>query len=235
MRRVIVLALVLFGANIIPVSAAMLRMARNGSPAEQIVSEILVTEILARAGHTASVSDIPPIRSHTLIMAGAMDGEIARFDEYFTQFPTLIKIAPSHYHLNISVFAKRGVKFGGRDDLRGHSIAALRATYYHSEYTDDMPNVWLVNSPREMFAMLNEGRVDMVIDTEIDGMVAIKQMQLTDIVPIGVLMKSDVHMALAPTFATLVPDISKAIVELTTSGQFHRMIQQAETELLAGQ
>lgn len=209
-----------------------LKLGMNENAVEQTVASKLLTEIYAKSGLKAEVTPLPATRSTQYSLHGDHDGEVARINGYFAKNPELVKVEPSYYYLTTAVFAKKGsgISVQVKADLKKYKVAIVSGVAHAEAAVADVPDVQKAPNYESLYKMLEAGRVDVVVDTGINGTVLIRKLKL-DLVPAGELVRLDLYSVLTAKNKDLAPKLSATIKSLKDSGELSKMVLKAEQSM----
>ncbi len=214
-----------------PARSGEMQLARAPLAVEQLVETKLLQKIYDRAGLKFSTVDIPPLRANVQILAGEIDGEVGRPQKYFAENPGLMQITPAFYHFAVGLFARTGTGIRGTNEMSAYRIGAIRGMNYPLPGFAKSANVHLLNNPRDMYALLNEERVDLVVDSVFNGQAMIRSLGLHNIVLIAILEDVKIFHALGPKAPDVNQRLRRCITELESSGELETMIANVEAEV----
>ena len=82
-----------------------------------------------------------------------------------------------------------------------------------------------VDKPEQLFRMLDEGRVDLVLYTHADGLLLARNLGLTSVAPLSPALKEvDMYLYLHKKHQALVPKLTQAIRDLKADGSYNRIL-----------
>ena len=206
-------------------------LVRNEKAAEQAIAASLLTEIYSRTGLTVRIDALPGARANSAALAGTTDGEVGRVQAYADANPGLTKVEPAYYFLTSTAFAKAGsgILIASRDDLKKYAVGIVRGIAHAAAATEGVARVQIVGDYDQMFKMLAAGRIDVAIDTGVNGDYVIRKLGLTDIKPVGELARLDLFNILHARQAHLAPKIGREIRMLKNSGELAKLIRKHES------
>lgn len=211
-----------------------LYLAANEKATEQQVAEILLKEIYKSAGLVAKVEPLPGARANAAALRGEKDGEVARIRAYSERYPSLIRVDPPYYYLTTAVFAKPGGKpIKDKADLASYRVGIVRGIAHAEAAVSGMSKVEVVSDYEQLFRMLDAGRIDVAIDTGINGRMTIKRLALAKVEQIGELARLDLHTLLHPKNEAMAVRIGNAIRGMKASGELDKLIERAEYEVIS--
>jgi polar amino acid transport system substrate-binding protein len=210
----------------------VLTLASNEKAVEQVVASSILKDIYLRAGLKVNIIPMPAARANSTNLKGIHDGELARILAYSKKFPQLIRVEPAYYYLVSTAFSKtqNKIKIKSKADLAHLRIGVVRGVAHAELATVQLKNVDLVDDYEKLYTMLQSGRFDVVIDTEINGLYRIKKLGLKDVEIAGRLRKLELYNILNSKNSNLVPKISAAIQSLKNSGELDHLIKKYESE-----
>jgi polar amino acid transport system substrate-binding protein len=216
------------------VQAIELKLARNENLVEQYVAAKLLIDIYRRAGLTATIIALPPARATKTALSGEVDGEVARIASYSPKHTGLVMVEPAYYQLQTTAFVRinNPLVFRTPEDLKRYRVAIIRGVAHSADATQGHPDVQVVSAAPSLFKMLDAGRVDVALDTKINGAYLQRKLELGTIQSGGDIATQPLYHVLGPNKAVLAPQISKAISELKKSGELERLARHYEEEFL---
>jgi hypothetical protein len=221
-----------------PVATAQeVNLVRNRDALVQEVAAKLLTDIYKKAGLTAQIVPFPGERATMLTLAGEKDGEVARVASYFIKNPTLVKVEPSYYHLTTAAFAKaeKGITIATKDDLKRYKVGIVQGVAHAEAATAGLVGVQTINTYRQLYLMLDAGRIDVAIDGGVNNIPSSMkggEAGLQGVVQVGELARSELFHVLTPAKKDVAPKISAAIKALKNSGELAKMTKRYEEEVL---
>ena len=214
--------------------ADTVHLASNEKATEQGIATLLIKDIYARAGHTAKIEPLPGLRATALVLAGEKDGEVARVLTYANRNPGLIKVDPPYYYLSTTAFAKTnsGIRIQSASDLKKYRVGVVRGIAHAEAATTGLARVEIANDYQSLYRMLDKNRIDVAVDTSVNGPVVLQQLGLSGISAAGEIARLDLFHMLHGRKAELAPAIGATIKSLKDSGELLRTTQRLEAEFL---
>jgi polar amino acid transport system substrate-binding protein len=212
---------------------APLKLAANEGLPVQWVAELVLREIYQRAGLQMSVEPLPPSRASLLTVAGQKDGEVARVGSYQQQFPGLLRVEPAYYAITTAVYARSSMdrRFQTAEDLLPYRVAIIRGVTHAEQATRNHPALTEVASADRLFKMLAAQRVDVVLDTGLNGGLTLETGTYPDIKQQGVIARLELYHYLHPRHSSLASHIGRIISQLKASGELEKLVAAAEKEV----
>lgn len=150
--------------------AEKITVSSNSTPLDQAVLSAVASEAFSRNGIGFELVNFPSERSLRMANAGEVDGEGLRIAGLSDTFPNLVQVGEPIVGISFVAFSKDpDMAFEGWDSLKGKRLAFINGWKLFETQTADIPSVNKVDSPTQMFAMLNADRVDLVLYTLADG------------------------------------------------------------------
>jgi hypothetical protein len=127
----------IFGAHqsLADTPKSSLNLASNEKAVEQVVAVMVLQDIYAKIGLTASVEPLPGMRANKLAVNGQKDGEVARITPYAPRHPPLVRVDPPYYYLTTAVFVKKAKRSKFRPRAIGKAIASAWSEAYYTQRT----------------------------------------------------------------------------------------------------
>jgi polar amino acid transport system substrate-binding protein len=207
-------------------------LARNEKATEQAIAALLITDIYQRAGLNAKIQPLPGARANAMALVGEKDGEVARVQAYASKNTSLIKVEPAYYYLTTTAFAKgdKAITIRSKDDLKKYRVGIVRGIAHAEAATEGIATLQVLRDYDQMYRMLDADRIDVAIDTGVNGAHIVKRLGLKGIQPVGELARLDLFNILAPAKTALAPKIAAAIKSLKDSGELTKLAQRYEAE-----
>ncbi len=212
--------------------AQTLNLSHGHKSVEQSIAATLLADIYKRAGLTPKFQPMAGSRATLAILANKMDGEVARVEGYAAKHASLVKVMPSYYHVTTTAFAKADKKIviASKADLKKYKVGAVRNIVHVDAAIKDLSGVQFVDNADQLYQILESGRVDVVVDSGINGLVFAKKLGLDDIKPVGELAKVELFTMLNPGQKEHAAKISDVIKGLKESGELAKMAKRAEDD-----
>lgn len=235
--RLFLIPLVLFLTSISAFAqdfADSLIIARKENAADQVVAERLLRDIMQRANLGMTVRVMPSPAATQLTLSGDIDGEPARVYSYGIKYPELVRVQPPYYYLVTAAFGlkERKFKLSTIEDLNDYKVGVVLGIQHAMDITAGHPRVTLVASTKELYALLAKKKIDIAIDTEIDGMYNVTAMKNKSIVRKAVFSKSSLFLYLNKDKEHYAQQLSNAITGLTKTGELSTLQEKYEREVL---
>lgn len=191
----------------------------EGSPGQDI-SALILDEAYASIGIEIEVLRFPGLRSLKTANEGLVDGELSRVKAFQSDYPNLVAVPVPANHLLGTAFSKiEGFELRGWDSLRNYTIGITRGMKFAERGTAGM-SVIVANRHKQLFQLLEEGRIDVAINPLVNGLVIIDRLGLEGIRALEPpLVHIDLYHFLHKRHTALVPKIADAIRKMKASGR----------------
>lgn len=146
-------------------------------------AETIVTEAYRRLGITMQLERMPAERSLLSANNGEVDGELFRRLGIEQQYPNLIRVPVPLMTYEIVAFAKSGgtrPRFKDWQGLQPYTFSYVRGVKIIEQFTGGMQGQ-PVTTAVQAFAMLDRGRVDLVLANRSSGLAALLALGLSGV------------------------------------------------------
>jgi ABC-type amino acid transport substrate-binding protein len=229
MRAILFLIVMLCGSTWAqPLQAVhAVQLVSNQNAAEQVVASALIADIYRRAGLEAVITPLPGSRATAALLAGSKDGQVARIGTYASAHPQFIKVEPAFYALTTTAYmrADRAVPISTLAQLASFRVGVIRGIAHAQAATAGLPQVLQVDYPEQLYQMLAMGRIDVAIDTDLNGPALCRRLHLDNIKVAGYLVRHDLFHLLHADKASLAPRLATVIKSMKQSGELARLSQ----------
>jgi polar amino acid transport system substrate-binding protein len=210
-------------------------LARNANAADQAVAAMIATDIYKRAGFKAVVQPMPAARATAADLAGEVDGEVGRIQAYADKNTSLLKVDPAYYFLTTTAFVKdgKGIKITSKDDLKKYKVGIIRGVAHTTVATAGHPALEVVGDADQLYKMLEAGRIDVALDSGVNGPFMVKKLGLSGIVEAGTVARLDLFLILNPAKKDLEAKLAGVVSGLKASGELDKMARKYEQDFIA--
>ena len=165
-----------------------LTLSTNNTPLDRKALEQLSQECLRRVGVDLKLVSLPSERSLTAANLGEVDGEGLRVGGLGGPdgpYPNLIQVPERFVRISFVAFSKNATISldNGWDSLKPYRIAFINGWKMFEANAQGARVVNKVDKPEQLFRMLDEGRVDLVLYTHADGLLLARNLGLTSVPP----------------------------------------------------
>ena len=231
MRTLLIAGLLLmFGFGSALASNPTLTFSTNNTPLDRKALELLSQECLRRVGVDLKLVSLPSERSLTAANQGEVDGEglrVAGLGGPDGPYPNLIQVPERFVRISFVAFAKNATISldNGWDGLKPYRIAFINGWKMLEANAQGARVVNKVGNPEQLFRMLDEGRVDLVLYTYADGLLLARNLGLRSVAPLSPPLKEvDMYLYLHKKHRALVPKLSQALRELKADGSYNHIL-----------
>ncbi|WP_250655775.1 substrate-binding periplasmic protein [Alkalimarinus coralli] len=199
------------------------------------VTEMVLREVYKKLNINLQVDKHPGNRALMLANNGKLDGTLIRSALLTDITPNLIKIPIPVAHVEYVAYTKKNKKIDVEnwDSLTPYSIGILKGVKL-IELRSKHLNTEMVTNHRSIFKMLYLERFDVALFTKLDGLYALKKMNLHTVI---VDLSPPLEVAPAYHFlhrkhSTLIDSVSKLMQKMQNSGELQALIQQSERKVM---
>jgi polar amino acid transport system substrate-binding protein len=208
----------------------------ENSPLTEIV-EIIMTQAYDRLGIPIEIYPTSGNRSLVVSSSGKVDGELVRIGAVKEHYPTLVQVPVPNMELKGVVYVRAAEK----DQIVTGNLAKLRVGYLEGivqaeQFTQGFENLWAGQSEIELFRLLAAGRLEAVVSDQIDGALAIAELGLTNVVPLGRPFQVEpMFHYLHEKHAALAPQLAAVLADMRGSGELEKIVETALEAMITGQ
>jgi polar amino acid transport system substrate-binding protein len=213
-----------------------LKFARCENLPETDVTEIIIRRVMKNINVPVRIISYPAARVTQEILSGNAIGEIERIKSYGDKHSSLLRVTPPIYYLVSAVYAKknRHIVIHTKKDLAHYSVGVVRGIQHSDDAVEGLHDVVRITNSKNLFKMLQAERMDLLITSEIDGRMQIRNMKLSnDIELVGELAHLDTFIYLSPHASSLQEKISQELIRMKKSGELQQVAFGAEAQLEA--
>ncbi len=192
-------------------------------PKQNVQGKVAVGLIKAaykKLGVEIEIHRLPGARSILQVDRGELDAELMRIKGMEDRFDNLVPVNIHLMYMQVAAFSRlKNISLQSWQDLKPYKIAYELGFKLLENNTKGM-NVIKTSDPHHAFRLLNENKVEMVIDLKLDGMSYIKQQGLKDVKMIEPALKTfAVFHYVHIKHKNLVPQLEQALVTMHESGE----------------
>ncbi|XYK81915.1 MAG: substrate-binding periplasmic protein [Labrenzia sp.] len=201
------------------------------------IAEIIMTQAYERLGIPVEIYPTSGNRSLVLSSSGKVDGELVRIGAVKDHYPTLVQVPVPNMELEGVVY----VRAADKDRIAIEDLSTLRVGYLEGivqaeQFTQGFENLWAAQSETETFRLLAAGRLDAVVSDQIDGALAIAELGLTNVVPLGRAFQVEpMFHYLHEKHAALAPQLASVLADMRGSGELEKIVETALEAMITGQ
>lgn len=211
-----------------------LRISKISGAGTQAVAAQVLLDAYQRAGIAVDLISLPALRAKRMLEGNELDGEAARIHAYFEQNLDLIRVEPALMTTDITAFAKADRRLLVRDtsDLRGLRVGILRGIFASLNAVNEIDSVEQVSDARQLYQMLDSGRIDVVIDSDINQRRYALAATSVDVVAVGVLSVEPVYHGLHHRHTDVAQRIAQELDAMQASGVLAERVLEATASYL---
>jgi len=200
-----------------------------GRMATNWVGTQLLMRIYAHAKLAVRIYPVPIGRAARDLQAGLSDGDGVRIFAYGEGKPEALRVEPAFYRFTGHAYSLpgRGLRLKTVEDLQHLRVGAPANTFWVVGLIANLPQVFQAQTHEQLYRMMELGRVDLVLDTQINGRrwSAVTRTPLTESTELG---RFELYHYLHRSHVDLVPRLSGAIRSMQASGELQRLIEVSE-------
>lgn len=192
----------------------------------------VLTEAYQKLDVSIEFIDYPAERALSHSNSGKADGELGRIAGLNKKYPNMLLVPVPVFWLEGMVFTKEAAfEVDGWKSLKPYRIGIMRGIKFAEKGTDGM-NRQVVNTIIQMFKLLEVERVDVVVETRINGLKCLQDHCISGIKPLEPpLVSKKLYHYLHKKNEILVPRISAVLKEMESQGRIHEMRKQFIAEI----
>lgn len=198
-------------------------------------SEIIVQKIYNKLDIVLEVVKHPGNRSLVMANKAQVDGVLVRADLIEGLAENLVKIPYPIAHVKYSAYAKKSklIKIDGWASLNPYRVGVLRGVKLIEERTKGLNQI-KNNNFKALFKVLYLDRIDVAIFTELDGLYALKAMNLHNEIQKlePVLEVSPAYHFLHKKHSNLIKEMTSLMKQMNESGELEALIHQSEMTVI---
>lgn len=186
--------------------------------------DAIVQEAFRRAGQPVSLVITPSERGLINANTGVADGDINRIAGLAKSYPNLVQVAEPNMSYEFVAFAKRPLALAGWDSLKSYKVGYITGWKILEENVR-AANVTRVDTPRQLFALLAQDRVDLVLYERWTGEHLLRELQLADARVLDPpLARRDMFLYLNARHAALAPRVAAALKAMKADGTYAAIV-----------
>jgi polar amino acid transport system substrate-binding protein len=189
----------------------------------------LAKETFARAGVPVTLVTLPSERGLISAASGDTDGDINRVAGLSVKYPELVQVQEKNMVYEFMAFTRRqDLSVRSWDDLRGLDVGFITGWKILEENVVAR-TITKVDNPAQLFALLRNDRVDVIIFDRWGGGHYLSEFGLTDVLVVEPpLAVHDMYLYLNREYQTLVPHLEQALRSIKADGTYERIFGQAD-------
>ena len=206
---------------------APLTISTNNTPLDRKALERIAAESFHRTGGDVRIVSLPSERSLIAANLGEVDGEGLRVGGLGTQYANLVQVPEPFVRISFVAFARDATITldNGWDSLKPYRVAFINGWKMFEANTGSARAVNKVDKPEQMFRMLEDGRVDLVLYTRADGVQLTRSLELSSVASVSPPLKDvDMYLYLHKKHQALAPRVGQALRDIKADGTYNRIL-----------
>lgn len=202
---------------------------------EQEVGRLIIPEVYKKLGMEVEITPLPGRRAQQEATTGKKDGEIMRIWTYGENNPTMIRVPVPYYSLETMAFVKKGsgIKINSKEDLTKYKVVKVRGVKHTDNITKGIEGVHTINNSEQLMKFLEADRAEVALTNTVDGLLTLKKLGITDIVPMDKpLKKLELFHYIHEKHRDLVMKVDKVLKGLKDSGELDKIVKKAEAKII---
>lgn len=201
----------------------------NNTPLDRKVLHAVADEAFQRIGKEFNLISMPSGRSLQSADAGEIDGEGLRIAGLSAKFPNLVQIDEPFVRISFVAFSKNSaITLNGWESLKPYRLAFVNGWKMFEANAKSEVSIQKVDTPEQMFNMLELDRVDLALYTLADGNAFIKEHGITSVKAVTPALKDvDLYLYLHKKHADIAPEVADKIREMKTDGTYDAILKRA--------
>lgn len=198
------------------------------------VAQLIMTDVYGRLGYDVRFIPRPLKRAVEEANDGDYDAEVARVGGLEERYPNLIRVPVPIYAIRGVVFSKRAdFSVVGWESLKPYKVGVLRGVQFADKGTRGLDRS-CANSLLALFRMLDTGRVDVVVEARLNGLITLRRLKLQDAIRIlePPLMTLELFHYVHRKNERLIPDMTALLERMKLDGSLDALILQSERRVI---
>ncbi|HPU51200.1 MAG TPA: transporter substrate-binding domain-containing protein [Burkholderiaceae bacterium] len=210
-----------------------LTVSTNNTPLDRKALQQISEEAFHRVGLEFKLVNLPSERSLLAANLGEVDGEGLRVDGLSDQYLHLVKVPERYIKVSFVAFTRDATISldRGWDSLKPYRVAFIHGWKMFEANAAGARVVHRVDKPEQMFRMLEEGRIDVVLYTRADGIALARSLGFAAIAPLTpALREVDMFLYLHDRHRGLAPRVAQAVRDMKSDGSYNRILSAIAVE-----
>jgi len=213
-------------ANMSFAESSQITVSTNNTPLDRKVLQAISDEAFSRLQLKFNLVSLPSERSLVAANNGEVDGEGLRVAGLSKQYPNLVQVEEAYTRISFVAFAKNAsLKIVDWTSLKPYRVAFIKGWKMFEANASQAKVVNKVDTPEQLFKMLDSGRIDMALYTLADGELYIKKHQLKSITALKPSLKDvDLYLYLNKKHEKTVQQLSSVLKNIKADGTYNRIV-----------
>ncbi|MBL4905972.1 MAG: transporter substrate-binding domain-containing protein [Sneathiella sp.] len=194
---------------------------------DTVVSEIIIKKAYEMLGHQVNIIRLPPKRALEDANSGRYDGDVQRIFSVAETYPNLIRIEPPINYIHGTGFVLEGsdIRVNSWQALKDHKVGIILGIRF-AETNVPKENVFVFYNYKELTEALNNGRIDIGIYPQSNGIYQVLLMGEKRIIPLKApLEKFDLYHYIHKKNRSLKNDLQRIFTQFEQDGTLAKVRQ----------
>ena len=195
------------------------------SPKKNGFLDLLYQELATRTGIQIEIQELPAERALGNANEGIDDGDVCRIAGLEKTYPNLVMVPERVMRIQMGVFT-RGENFtvNGPESLKPYDVGIVTGWKILERTIVDTRSRVTVSTAEQLFAMLNDKRIDVGVIERMQGLRSIKRMGFKDIKELQpAFLELDWYLYLNKKHAALSPILAAELKKMKADGTSQRL------------
>jgi polar amino acid transport system substrate-binding protein len=196
------------------------------APAGDGLLDLLYAELFKRAGVAVEIQAASAERGLLNANSGVDDGDVARVFGIEQTYPNLVRVAePVMYYQMVAFSRKPRFTVAGAAGLQAHDVGILTGWKVLERGIVGSRSLLKLETGRQLFAMLDLGRIDVAVIEKYEGLHFVKSMGLRGIAVMEpAVAEGDWYLYLHKKHAALAPRLAEELRKMKRDGTHRRIV-----------
>ena len=196
------------------------------SPKQNGVLDQVYRELSKRLGMKIEIQMLAAAERVLLnVNEGVVDGDVGRVLGLEKKYPNMVSVPVPVMKYEMVVFTRdANFNVAGADSIKAYNVGLVRGWKILEQAATGARSVTALESPEQMFSMLDKGRIDIALLEKLQGLQVIKSMKLKGIKFLQPnLLEGHWYLYLNKKHEALIPRISAELGEMERDGTLQRI------------
>lgn len=200
------------------------------------LEDLIAKAVFGRLGITIDLNFLPSERVLVNANAGIEDGILARVGGINAKYQNLVQFEEPVLTRDYVAFTRRtDIKISGWESLKPYHVAIITGWKLLEKNITKTKSLSKVRNVRQLFSLLDAGRVDVVVYSRLSGLQNIKERDIRGVRPLDPpLATRKSFFYLHKKHKNLIGPASAALREIKANGTYQRICESAIKPLLSG-
>ena len=194
-----------------------------------IPDHILIRRIIEKAYKELNIKtefvELPGKRALIESSSGHLDGELSRIYDVGLEYPTLVRVpTPMFWFAPVAYSHLEKLDLKGVDALKKYRVGIMLGMYYTEQAANEFGQVTLVDDLQRLYQILESGRIDIILDSDINGKYYMKKKGYKNVQAVTPqLSRINAYHYVHEKHKDLVPKLDKIFATMKKSGELDKM------------